>query len=331
MAKPGENSVVSAVAGESVATLSAQEEVANLDVSETVVIPEPSNPGASVDQASESLMASNTATSGTENLEMKTASAQVQVAEKVALAFMKTKVLKLWKSVLPEGFRVQDKAQHAVTKSAEAFARYLSFAAVDFMKDNNRTNLIKTDVLEALKECGFGHMLPTLERCSGQAFGEKEVRISLKDLVSLGILVPGENALSVSYKGHTIVAELTADAKIVYGSETFENPSAFSLRALQKIAPEKKSDNGWDSVQYKCESLNSYKAKAREKLRLQRASAKRQREEKTAKHLSNEDSSSSSSGEESGEGEPHKRRRQESPSKETDDLESQVLDVMGDD
>ena len=83
--------------------------------------------------------------------------------------------------------------------------------------------------------------------------------ITLADLVKEGILVPGPDKISVSYKGATAVASLTEDGAVEYESQLFQSATAFSIYFKRKITPSKQGDDGWKSVFYGTECLDHYR------------------------------------------------------------------------
>ncbi|KAK9843826.1 hypothetical protein WJX81_007876 [Elliptochloris bilobata] len=87
--------------------------------------------------------------------------------------------------------------------------------------------------------------------------------ITLRLLIDEKIVAPGENVLSVEYKGATNLATLTPDGRIecvVNGqSLTFESPSAFSIYLKRLINPARKADDGWKTVKYGGKFLEHYK------------------------------------------------------------------------
>ena len=78
--------------------------------------------------------------------------------------------------------------------------------------------------------------------------------ITLKLLIDEGILVPGENVLTVEYKSNVTYGSLAECGRIkctIAGSElTFESPSAFSIYLKRLINPARKADDGWKTVKF---------------------------------------------------------------------------------
>jgi len=97
--------------------------------------------------------------------------------------------------------------------------------------------------------------------------------ITLAHLIDDGIIEPGEDILSVEYKGSTHIATLLPDGRIscnVAGQDlTFESPSAFSIYLKRLVNPTRKADDGWKTVKYRGRLLEQYKAElARKRLGL---------------------------------------------------------------
>ena len=95
--------------------------------------------------------------------------------------------------------------------------------------------------------------------------------ITLKHLIDEGILQPGEDVLTVEYKGSTHVATLLSDGRIycrVSGQQlTFDSPSAFSIFLKRLVNPTRKADDGWKTVKFRGRLLEQYKAElARKRL-----------------------------------------------------------------
>jgi proteasome lid subunit RPN8/RPN11 len=97
--------------------------------------------------------------------------------------------------------------------------------------------------------------------------------ITLAHLIDDGIIEPGDDVLSVEYKGATHIAALLPDGRIscrIADNElTFESPSAFSIYLKRLVNPTRKADDGWKTVKYRGRLLEQYKAElARKRLGL---------------------------------------------------------------
>ena len=94
--------------------------------------------------------------------------------------------------------------------------------------------------------------------------------ITLGKLIDESIIEPGEDVLSVEYKGSTHVATLLPDGRImcsVNGKDlTFESPSAFSIFLKRLVNPTRKADDGWKTVKYRGKLLEHYKGELSRKL-----------------------------------------------------------------
>ena len=71
-------------------------------------------------------------------------------------------------------------------------------------------------------------------------------KISVQELVRLGVLVPGHGVISARRKEAEVAADLTSDAKFRYKSVIYPSPTAFC-----KVALEKNQINGWANTLYK--------------------------------------------------------------------------------
>jgi len=261
---------------------------------------------------------------------------------KTVCLFPKTKIKKLVEDTFSnynEERKLHINAVTAITKSGEAFARALLLISCELMKDNNRDRLKQEDVFAALKECDCEYMIPVLktsleEVSSGK--GKNRVKISIKTLVDHNILTPGVDAIELTFKDQVVKAELTQEGEIKYEDRIFSNPSGFSLYAMQKIDPAKKSANGWETVKYNGKSLNQYKTDALSTLKIKLAGTKDDNndteEKKTSDDNNNNEKISSSNNDsnnskgnanESGDSSNHG-----SSSGEEEDEEAQILSVF---
>lgn len=114
---------------------------------------------------------------------------------------------------------------------------------------------------------------PAAKSGAGPRRGGRGGIISLRHLIEDNVIEPGEDVLTVEYKGSTHVATLLPDGRIrcsVNGKDlTFESPSAFSIYLKRLVNPTRKADDGWKTVKYRGKLLEHYKAElARKKLGL---------------------------------------------------------------
>ena len=90
--------------------------------------------------------------------------------------------------------------------------------------------------------------------------------VSLALLIEEGFLEPGEDVLSVEYKGETYYGNLLPDGRISCPrhlphsvNEPYESPSRFSVEIKQITNPTRKADDGWKSIKYQGRFLEHYK------------------------------------------------------------------------
>lgn len=83
--------------------------------------------------------------------------------------------------------------------------------------------------------------------------------VSLRELVTRGVLVPGPGVLRTVYKGVAYDADLGPSGVIHFQGHFFEMPSAFSLFTKRLTQPERKADDGWRSVTYQGCTLHDLK------------------------------------------------------------------------
>eukprot|EP00941_MAST-03F_sp_MAST-3F-sp1_P003065 g3065.t1 len=88
-------------------------------------------------------------------------------------------------------------------------------------------------------------------------------KVSLMQLIRAGLLVPGEAVFSIEYRGRTFYASLKEDGTLVDDEtdETFVTPSGWSIKAKRRVMPSKQADDGWKSVKYGGESVETKKHK----------------------------------------------------------------------
>jgi hypothetical protein len=101
------------------------------------------------------------------------------------------------------------------------------------------------------------------KRGGGAPGGGRGGGITLRTLVEEGILAPGENVLTMEYKGTQQAASLAPDGRIVTSlggrALAFDSPSAFSIYFKRLINPTRKADDGWKTVKYAGKLLETYK------------------------------------------------------------------------
>ncbi|KAA6422816.1 MAG: MPN domain-containing protein, partial [Trebouxia sp. A1-2] len=85
--------------------------------------------------------------------------------------------------------------------------------------------------------------------------------MTLKDLVDVGVILPGRNKISVFYKGINYVASLGKDGIIVYQGKNFGSATAFSIHCKRMQTPNKQGDDGWKSTLYEGQPLEIYRRK----------------------------------------------------------------------
>ncbi|KAF6257396.1 hypothetical protein COO60DRAFT_1235274 [Scenedesmus sp. NREL 46B-D3] len=83
--------------------------------------------------------------------------------------------------------------------------------------------------------------------------------VNLKGLVDEGLMQPGDDVLTVEYKGTLTHASLTHDGRIRWKDLHFDSPSAFSIYLKRLINPARKADDGWKTVKYLGKFLEQYK------------------------------------------------------------------------
>lgn len=92
--------------------------------------------------------------------------------------------------------------------------------------------------------------------------------ISLLQLIEKGILKPGPDQISCSYKGQTAVANLTEDGCIEYEGRLYQSATSFSISFKRTITPSKQGDDGWKSVVYEGKPLEYYRRSYRKRFML---------------------------------------------------------------
>eukprot|EP00210_Caulerpa_lentillifera_P002315 g2222.t1 len=96
-------------------------------------------------------------------------------------------------------------------------------------------------------------------RFSIQNHEKSKADVKIKDLIENGLLTPGKDIVSVIYKGTTYLASLDSNGKIIYKGSEFAYPSAFSVHVKRILAPNKKGDDGWNSVMISGQSLSTWR------------------------------------------------------------------------
>lgn len=66
--------------------------------------------------------------------------------------------------------------------------------------------------------------------------GKSKASMTLKDLVDVGVILPGRNKISVSYKGVNYVASLGKDGIIVYQGKALQSQSAAMHLSIALLA-----------------------------------------------------------------------------------------------
>ncbi|KAK9808663.1 hypothetical protein WJX72_001520 [[Myrmecia] bisecta] len=94
----------------------------------------------------------------------------------------------------------------------------------------------------------------------GAALGKKgRGSMTLMDLIEAGTIVPGRNKITVVYKGITYTASLNRDGMIIYQGKKFQSATSFSIHCKRLQTPNKQGDDGWKSVLYEGQPLESYR------------------------------------------------------------------------
>jgi len=99
--------------------------------------------------------------------------------------------------------------------------------------------------------------------------------VKIKDLIESGLLTPGEDIVSVIYKGTTYFASLDSSGTILFQGiystviwidefdvlgSSFNSPTAFSIHVKRILSPEKRGDDGWNSVMISGQSLSTWRS-----------------------------------------------------------------------
>lgn len=86
--------------------------------------------------------------------------------------------------------------------------------------------------------------------------------VTLKMLLSEGLLQPGEAAMSIDYLGHKFTGDLLPGGQIRSQESDliFATPTAWAVHCKKIVNPDKKSGCGWASVKYRGQKLDSYKS-----------------------------------------------------------------------
>lgn len=83
--------------------------------------------------------------------------------------------------------------------------------------------------------------------------------VSLLDLLEVGLISPGTDNLTISYKGITYTASLLRDGTIEYQGQIFQTASALGIHCKRQITPNKQGDDGWKSVHFKGRPLDHFR------------------------------------------------------------------------
>ena len=137
----------------------------------------------------------------------------------------------------------------------------------------------------------------------------------------------------MTFKDQVVKAELTQEGEIKYEDRIFSNPSGFSLYAMQKIDPVKKSANGWETVKYNGKSLNQYKTDALSTLKIKLAGMKDDNNDTEEKKTSddnnnNEKISSSNNDSNNSKGNANESGDSSNHGSSSEDEEAQILSVF---
>jgi hypothetical protein len=82
---------------------------------------------------------------------------------------------------------------------------------------------------------------------SGGAF---DTKLKVKDLIDGGLLTPGANVLSLTWKDTEWHGDLLPDGNISVDGSTYTTLSGFALAMIHRVYPEAKSRSGWRVVMY---------------------------------------------------------------------------------
>lgn len=93
----------------------------------------------------------------------------------------------------------------------------------------------------------------------GMGGGSSRGTVSLADLVSSGILVPGRGRITCTYKGTVATASLMEDGSIEHQGRRYQSATAFSIGYKRTMNPGKQGDDGWKSVCYDGKPLDYYR------------------------------------------------------------------------
>ena len=83
--------------------------------------------------------------------------------------------------------------------------------------------------------------------------------VSLLDLIEKGIIRPGKDVIECRYKKKAGVATLKETGGIYFDGNDFATVTAFSIYFKRKFTPSKLGDDGWKSVYYKGECMDTYR------------------------------------------------------------------------
>ncbi|KAK8810550.1 hypothetical protein WA158_007125 [Blastocystis sp. Blastoise] len=86
-------------------------------------------------------------------------------------------------------------------------------------------------------------------------------KVTLKDAITTGVFKAGKDMLSLFYMDHTYYADLTADGYIYdsHSGFTFTSPSQFGITIKKRLNPNKFTDDGWKSIKYNNQYIDTYR------------------------------------------------------------------------
>ena len=202
-------------------------------------------------------------------------SKQCLLTDKALAKFLK---LCMPNTVTPTAY-VMPNTQQALNKVVEHFAKLLAAISSDICTSNERTTLSQFDVFLALNELGMGQLIEPLKKSMETVHaakknstgvkkkGSRKTGIQMADLIVQGLIKPGKEVLTETYKDQTFKAELREDGVIVHNGNEFDTPSSLSIYLRKIVGTHQDSSNGWQAVRYIDENgqltkLIEFKAKA---------------------------------------------------------------------
>ena len=203
------------------------------------------------------------------------ASKQCLLTDKALAKFLK---LCMPNTVTPTAY-VMPNTQQALNKVVEHFAKLLAAISSDICTSNERTTLSQFDVFLALKELGMSQLIEPLKKSMETVHaakknstgvkkkGSRKTGVQMADLIVQGLIKPGKEVLTETYKDQTFKADLREDGVIVHNGNEFDTPSSLSIYLRKIVGTHQDSSNGWQAVRYIDENgqltkLIEFKAKA---------------------------------------------------------------------